>query len=137
MYYLKDLLEKITYEVVCGSDDVYVKSVENDSRKVSEKSLFICISGGVFDGHQFVDEVIEKGATVLVVEKDIPLPKKKEADYSASPLVHTNSIILLIQCNSRLAVRHTEVLHHNQDKALPSSQRFLLLSLRLRQNRSK
>lgn len=78
MYYLKDLLEKITYEVVCGSDDVYVKSVENDSRKVSEKSLFICISGGVFDGHQFVDEVIEKGATVLVVEKDIPLPKKKD-----------------------------------------------------------
>ena len=76
MYYLKDLLKKLTYEVVCGSDDIYVKSVVNDSRKVSEESLFICIAGGAFDGHQFVEEVVEKGATVLVVERDIEIPKK-------------------------------------------------------------
>lgn len=77
MYHLKDLLKKLTYEVLCGSDDVYVKSVVNDSRKVSEESLFICITGGAFDGHEFAQDVVEKGATVLVVERDIPIPAKE------------------------------------------------------------
>ncbi|MBR1693126.1 MAG: UDP-N-acetylmuramoyl-L-alanyl-D-glutamate--2,6-diaminopimelate ligase, partial [Lachnospiraceae bacterium] len=74
MFYLKELLKKLSYEVIRGSDEVYVKDIVNDSRKVSEGSLFFCISGANFDGHEFAAEVSEKGASVLITEREVELP---------------------------------------------------------------
>ena len=68
---LTDLLEKFKYECVQGSTDVEVSAVENDSRKVKPGSLFICIEGANFDGHQYAAEVADKGAKVLVVSKPV------------------------------------------------------------------
>ncbi len=59
---LTKLLERLTYECVNGSVDVEVKDVINDSRRVSEGSLFICVKGAVTDGHTYVSDVVEKGA---------------------------------------------------------------------------
>lgn len=69
------LLERLEYECVNGSLDVDVKDVINDSRKVSEGSLFICIRGAVSDGHKYVPDVIAKGAKVLVVEERVEAPE--------------------------------------------------------------
>lgn len=77
MYYLKDLLKELTYEVVCGSDEVYVEDVVNDSRKVSKGSLFLCIAGSSFDGHEYAQEVADKGAAVLIVQKDVRLRERE------------------------------------------------------------
>jgi len=77
MFYLKDLLKEITYEVVCGTDDVYVSEVVNDSREVKEGSLFICVSGAKFDGHDFAQNVVDQGAAVLVVQKEVQLTDAK------------------------------------------------------------
>lgn len=74
MFELKPLLEKISYTCVQGSLDVQISEVVYDSRKVKEKSLFICIKGAVSDGHSFVDEVVKKGATVLVVQEEVSVP---------------------------------------------------------------
>lgn len=68
---LINLLEKLEYECIQGSMDVEVCSVENDSRRVTPGSLFICIEGANFDGHQYAADVAEKGARVLVVSKDV------------------------------------------------------------------
>ena len=73
MYRLTDLLEKLDYEVVRGSLDTMVTEVVNDSRKVTPGSLFICITGYASDGHVYANEVAGKGASVLVVEKDVDL----------------------------------------------------------------
>ena len=69
------LLERLEYECINGSLDVDVKDVINDSRKVSDGSLFICIRGAVSDGHKYVPDVIVKGAKVLVVEKRVEAPE--------------------------------------------------------------
>lgn len=68
---LTRLLERIQYECISGSMDVDVKDVVNDSRKVSEGSLFFCIKGAVRDGHEYAGEVVEKGARVLVVQDEV------------------------------------------------------------------
>lgn len=75
MVYLKDLLKNLTYELISGSEDTMISAVVNDSRRVEKDSLFFCITGGNADGHTFAGEVVEKGATVLVVEKEVVLPK--------------------------------------------------------------
>lgn len=73
MHVLRDLLAKIDYDIVKGSLDTPVYSVEMDSRKVTEGSLFFCISGYKVDGHSFVQDVVKKGAKVVIIEKDIDL----------------------------------------------------------------
>lgn len=68
---LINLLEKLEYECIQGSTDVEVCAVENDSRRVTPGSLFICIEGANFDGHQYAADVVGRGARVLVVSKDV------------------------------------------------------------------
>ena len=68
---LTELLEGLSYTCIQGSVDREIHNVINDSRKVEEGDLFICISGAVVDGHSFAKEVTNKGAIVLVVEKEV------------------------------------------------------------------
>lgn len=65
----------MTYEVVQGSDEIEVTTLANDSRKVEKDSVFVCISGAVSDGHQYVEDVAQKGAAAVVVEKDVKAPE--------------------------------------------------------------
>lgn len=72
---LEKLLEHVSYRCLQGSTDIEVRNVINDSRKVTEGSLFFCIRGAVTDGHKYVPEVIAKGAKVLLVEKVVEAPQ--------------------------------------------------------------
>ena len=60
-----------------------ISDVSIDSRKLKEGDLFFAIKGENFDGHNFVDEVISKGASAVVIEKKY-LEKFKDKNY---PLV--------------------------------------------------
>ena len=71
---LKQLLERLEYEVVQGSDKIEITTLINDSRKVEEGSVFVCISGAVSDGHQYVADVAKKGAKAVIVQQDVEAP---------------------------------------------------------------
>lgn len=52
-----------------------------DSRKIKKNTLFIAIKGERFDGHDFIDEVVKKGAAAIIVSvknfkkiKDFDIP---------------------------------------------------------------
>ncbi|RSD28276.1 UDP-N-acetylmuramoyl-L-alanyl-D-glutamate--2,6-diaminopimelate ligase [Mesobacillus subterraneus] len=47
--------------------------IEMDSRKVKPGDLFVAISGFQMDGHQFIDEAIDKGAAAVIGENDLDL----------------------------------------------------------------
>ena len=72
---LTQLLERLEYEVIQGNDKIEVTELINDSRKVSEGSVFVCITGAVSDGHQYIEEVAAKGAAAVIVEKEVEAPE--------------------------------------------------------------
>lgn len=72
---INKLLERLEYEVVRGSDKTEVTTLANDSRKVEKGSVFVCISGAVSDGHAYIKEVAEKGASAVIIEKDAETPE--------------------------------------------------------------
>lgn len=72
---LSALVERIEYQLMQGTIDVDVVSIQNDSRKISAGDLFFCIPGSVVDGHSFAADVAEKGASVLVVEHEVDVPQ--------------------------------------------------------------
>lgn len=67
---IKKLLEKMDYTLLSGSLETEISTLVYDSRKVEKDSVFVCISGTVRDAHDFIPEVIEKGASVIIVEKE-------------------------------------------------------------------
>ena len=73
---LLELLEDIEYECLQGKTDREISTLVYDSRKVEKDSVFVCISGAVRDGHDFAQEVVQKGAAVLLVEKEVDVPEQ-------------------------------------------------------------
>src|SRR5678815_294582 len=72
---LKVLARAITPRRVIGSLDREVESIAYDSRRVQGNTLFVAIRGEKSDGHQFVDQAIEQGASVIVAEREIRSPR--------------------------------------------------------------
>ena len=73
---LKKLLERLDYEVLQGSDEIEITEFTNDSRKeMHEGSAFVCIKGAVFDGHNYVADMAAKGASAVIVERDVDAPE--------------------------------------------------------------
>jgi UDP-N-acetylmuramoyl-L-alanyl-D-glutamate--2,6-diaminopimelate ligase len=54
-----------------GSMDIDVKDIVYDSRKIIPGCIFICITGFKVDGHKYINDAIDKGAAVAIIEKDI------------------------------------------------------------------
>ena len=53
--------------------DTDISSITSDSRQVTAGSAFICIKGPSVDGHDFAKSAAEKGAAVIICEKDLGL----------------------------------------------------------------
>ena len=70
---LKQLIEDMDYEVLAGRVDTEVTTLVYDSRKVEKGSVFVCISGSVRDAHDFIPDVVAKGAAAVIVDKDVEL----------------------------------------------------------------
>ena len=68
---LKKVLEKVEYSIINGNTNTEITDICYDSRKIKEGCLFICLVGSSFDGHDYIDSAIEKGAKAILVEKDI------------------------------------------------------------------
>lgn len=67
------------YELIKGIaetnlPDIDITDVTSDNRKaIPQGAMFVCIKGKTFDGHSAAREMIDKGAAVVVAEKDLGL----------------------------------------------------------------
>ncbi len=55
-------------QVFTENEDAYVKAFSVDSRTIRPGEIFIALSGKNFDGHNFIDDAVRKGASGLMVE---------------------------------------------------------------------
>jgi UDP-N-acetylmuramoyl-L-alanyl-D-glutamate--2,6-diaminopimelate ligase len=72
--YLDQMLEHLKISCLQGEVHIPVTELVNDSRKVVKDSVFVCISGAVTDGHNYINDVVGKGAIAVIVEKEVPAP---------------------------------------------------------------
>jgi UDP-N-acetylmuramoyl-L-alanyl-D-glutamate--2,6-diaminopimelate ligase len=71
---LIDLVFRMNYTLVQGSLDQEISEVIYDSRKAVKGCIFLCMPGAVTDGHDYIPEVLEKGAAAVVVEREVTVP---------------------------------------------------------------
>jgi len=65
---LNSLMKTIPCTLYHTDGQLSVSSIEYDSRKVKKNSLFVALRGARTDGHRFLQDAVEKGASVLAVE---------------------------------------------------------------------
>lgn len=66
---LKELLHAIPVLQVFGSLDLQVDLITFDSREVKQGALFVAIHGVHTDGHKYIEQVVDRGAAVVIVEQ--------------------------------------------------------------------
>lgn len=67
---LTKLFEGFNYKLIFGSDDTEINKITDDTNEVGEDDVFFCIKGYNFDGHNFIDVVLSKGAKVIVINEN-------------------------------------------------------------------
>src|SRR6266446_563135 len=72
---LKTLLAAISVRQIIGPPDRSVESIAYDSRRVQRNGLFVALRGEKFDGNDFIEQAIEKGASVIVAEREQKYPR--------------------------------------------------------------
>ena len=71
---LADLATSLASGRLLGDGTVEISDLAYDSRQVMPGTLFVAIPGGYADGHEFVDQAIDRGATAIMVERELPYP---------------------------------------------------------------
>ena len=74
---LRDFVAAVPHATcVAEVADIRFQSVSTDSRSISPGGLFVALIGENFDGHQFLNDVHQKGAVAAIVSRtDIPSPE--------------------------------------------------------------
>lgn len=92
---LKDVLKNIPFELLQGSLDREINDICYDSRKIKKGSAFIALVGANSDGHDYIAMAIEKGASVIFLEKDMNL----DSDVTIIKLDNTRRTLSLLSIN--------------------------------------
>ena len=64
---LSEMIESIRVAERCNYRDLEITGISTDSRLVEGGELFIAVKGYELDGHDFIDQAIERGAAALVI----------------------------------------------------------------------
>ncbi|KYH35652.1 UDP-N-acetylmuramoyl-L-alanyl-D-glutamate--2,6-diaminopimelate ligase [Clostridium tepidiprofundi DSM 19306] len=57
--------------------DIDINKIEFDSRKIEKGDVFFCILGYNLDGHDYAEDAIKRGASVIVCEKELNFEDKE------------------------------------------------------------
>ena len=72
---LEELALLVQNTKIIGDAKVKISSIEHDSRKISEGSMFVCFEGEHFDGHNFIDQASQAGAkAILTTRNNVEVP---------------------------------------------------------------
>ncbi len=80
-----------SFDPLCEIEDIVY-----DSRKGRANTLFVCLSGARFDGHDFAQNAYESGCRVFLCEKEVSLPS------DAAVIVCKNTRAALAVCSANL-----------------------------------
>ncbi|MGQ9706060.1 MAG: UDP-N-acetylmuramoyl-tripeptide--D-alanyl-D-alanine ligase [bacterium] len=68
---ISDIIETSGGNCISGDRDAFFTGVSIDSRKIKRGEIFFAIKGVRFDGHDYVNDAIERGASGVVISRNV------------------------------------------------------------------
>ncbi|MDT2194397.1 Mur ligase domain-containing protein [Paenibacillus larvae] len=66
---LSQLTQDLLVKRMIGNPDTEITGIKSYSGSVTPGDLFICVPGVLADGHDYVNEAIQRGCAALMAEK--------------------------------------------------------------------
>ena len=89
MKQLTNILNNASIIEIIGNKDIVIDNITFDSRNVDKNCMFIAVKGTKSDGHNYIEQTIEKGAVCIVCEllpsninKDVTYVLVKDSSFS-------------------------------------------------------
>jgi UDP-N-acetylmuramoyl-tripeptide--D-alanyl-D-alanine ligase len=82
---IREVIRAVRGKLICGSQRGEISGVSIDSRTIKKGEIFFALKGERFDGHDFLEAAMEKGAQAAVVSKK----KKFTAKIAIIRVAHT------------------------------------------------
>jgi UDP-N-acetylmuramoyl-L-alanyl-D-glutamate--2,6-diaminopimelate ligase len=93
---IKELINGIIIIKTIGSLEKQIESICFDTREVIKGSLFVAQKGTRVDGHDYIEQAIEKGAACIVAEN---LPEKLDENITYLQVKSSPQALALLACN--------------------------------------
>jgi len=77
---LQKLLYKVSINSVYGNTNISIENLSCDSRKIEKNSIFFAIKGKSYNGFDYIDESVKKGAIAILCDH-IPIKIDKRLVY--------------------------------------------------------
>lgn len=71
---LEPILDAMRGTVVKGRRNRIIHGIAHDSRHVMPDWMFVALTGHKMDGHDFIPDAVSRGASVIVIEDQEPIP---------------------------------------------------------------
>jgi len=99
---LSEVIKNLENSSLTNFNDFEIKNIAVDSRQIKPDSLFVCIKGAHFDGHDFIKDAVDGGAKAVIYSDE----KKFE------PFKNTVAGIKTDDTDKALAFASLEFYHH-------------------------
>ncbi len=73
-------------------NDCGISGISTDTRRFPEKNMFLALSGETFDGHNFISNAIDSGASAVCIEKNTDAIKKIIDEKDIPCLIVNNTL---------------------------------------------
>lgn len=73
---IEKIFKNINYEILSYGINNKFNDMHYDSRNIEKNDIFVALIGSNVDGHKYIQDVVDKGASMIIVErKDINIPE--------------------------------------------------------------
>jgi UDP-N-acetylmuramoyl-L-alanyl-D-glutamate--2,6-diaminopimelate ligase len=96
MMNLKDILYKVSLDVVIGATNVPINKIQFDSRAIQNDDIFVALKGTAVDGHEYIEKAVALGARVIILEE---LPDYQEETVTYVKVENTHNALALMGAN--------------------------------------
>ena len=100
----KELATLAGGKILCGNPEVMISSVTTNSKEVTDGALFVPIIGEKVDGHRFIGQAVQSGATAVFTSRE---------DVVADCQADQNPVVILVE-NTLQALQKLAAGYHAQ-----------------------
>ncbi len=72
---LNELLNVIKRYKIINKKNIVIDGITDSSTEIKKDYLFVCIKGFSFDGHDFINDAIKRGAVAVLAAKKVQVPE--------------------------------------------------------------
>ena len=66
---LDQIVKAVEGKVIVQGTQTNFNKISTDTRKIEEKSIFIALKGENFNGNEFIETAVEKGASLCIIDE--------------------------------------------------------------------